>query len=298
LKEDFAKHQELLFNTAKRVAKLQGEEINDRIRRAMDALNEGLVREANTILNEAEVDAKNLLNEYKQSKEITEQKRQNLVISIEELSLKATSIMADASIPINKRIKQADEIYKLADTIAIEINLDEKKYLQLIIDYVDFSYIYGHYDVALEYAHQELDLQIKINGNEHQKTAFSYDYMGTLLRIKGNYTQSLDYYQKALDIFKKVLGENSPEVGGVYEDIGIVYNYICDYDSALHYFNKAMAIHTETYGSDSIEISSLYTNLGVLYNSLCDYKNALTYFICSSTFLDRSGNPKLSRKYL
>ena len=60
LKEDFAKHQDLLFNTAKRVSKLQGEHINDRIRRAIDALNNGLVREANTILNEAEEDAKNL----------------------------------------------------------------------------------------------------------------------------------------------------------------------------------------------------------------------------------------------
>ena len=161
LKEDFAKHQELLFNTAKRVAKLQGEDINDRIRRAIDALNNGLVREANTILNEAEEDAKNLLNEYKQSKEITEQKRQNLVISIEELSLKATSIMADASIHINIRIKNSDEIYKLAITIAQEVSLDEEKYVKLMYAYADFSQDYAHYDVALRFFKDILNIQKK-----------------------------------------------------------------------------------------------------------------------------------------
>ena len=84
LKEDFAEHQQLLFNTAKRVAQLQGERITERMRRAMDALTEGKVREANIILDEAEADARRNLEDYLQSKEITELKRQNVITSIDQ----------------------------------------------------------------------------------------------------------------------------------------------------------------------------------------------------------------------
>lgn len=84
LQEEFDKQQELLFNTAKRIAQLQGERITDRMRRAIEAFDSGNVREANIILNEAEKDAERNLSDYKNSKEITEQKRQNVINSIED----------------------------------------------------------------------------------------------------------------------------------------------------------------------------------------------------------------------
>lgn len=132
LKEDFEQFQQLLFNTAKRVAQLQGERITERMRRAMDAFSEGRVREANIILDEAEADAKRNLEDYKQSKEITELKRQAVINSIEELQLKASTVMADASIPIEERIAQTEQIYAQADEMAKEIEYDGEKYAKLL----------------------------------------------------------------------------------------------------------------------------------------------------------------------
>lgn len=66
LKEDFGQYQIMLFNVAKRVAQLQGERISERMRRAMDAFNDGRISEANTILNEAEADAKRDFEDFKQ----------------------------------------------------------------------------------------------------------------------------------------------------------------------------------------------------------------------------------------
>ena len=109
LQEVFEQQQQFLFDTAKRIAQLQGGIVTDRIRRAMDAFEDGNVREANIILDEAERDADKNLADYKQSKEITEQKRQNVLSSIDELLLKTTTIMADMSIVIEERITKTME---------------------------------------------------------------------------------------------------------------------------------------------------------------------------------------------
>ena len=280
LKEDFAKHQELLFNTAKRVAKLQGEEINDRIRRAMDALNEGLVREANTILNEAEVDAKNLLNEYKQSKKITEQKRQNLVISIKELSLKASSIMADASILIDERIKQAEEIYKLANSIAEEINYDKEKYIDFLWEYSSFLQVYARYDISIEIHKMLIKMCEEFYGEEHPQTAGTYLNIGNLYYYCGEYNKALKYYELALDIRKKVLGKEHPDTAKSYNNIGNVYSDFGNYDKALEYYQKALDILQNVlgWGKEDYNTATSYNNIGNIYFHRGFYDKALEYY--------------------
>jgi hypothetical protein len=136
LKKDFNEYQQILFNTAKRIAQLQGERTTERMRRAMDAFNDGKVREANIILDEAEADARRNLEDYKQSKEITELKRQAVINSIEELLLKTSTIMADASIPIEERIGNTEKLYVQADEMARETEYDKNKFAQILLQFL------------------------------------------------------------------------------------------------------------------------------------------------------------------
>ena len=117
LKKDLQEFQENLFKTAKRIIQLQGDHITERMRRAMDAFNEGKAHEANIILDEAEEDARRNLKDYEQSKEITELRRQAAINSIKELRLKIDTVYSDASIFVDKRIKKVEEIYDLVNTI-------------------------------------------------------------------------------------------------------------------------------------------------------------------------------------
>ena len=273
LKKDFAKHQELLFNTAKRVSRLQGEHINDRIRRAIDALNNGLVREANTILNEAEEDAKNLLNEYKQSKEITEQKRQNLFISIKELSLKATTIMADASILIDDRVKQAEDIYELADSIVQEINYAQKKYIDFLWDYSGFLSDYARYDKAIEIYNRLIKQCEDFYGKEHPDTAISYNNIGVVYINRGDYDKALEYFKQALEIREKSIGKADS-----YNNIGIVYNNRGNYDKALEYLKQALDIYEKVLGKEHPDTAASYGNIGTIYANRGDYEKAVEYY--------------------
>jgi len=276
LKEDFAKHQELLFNTAKRVTKLQGEEINDRIRRAIDALNEGLVREANTILNEAEEDAKNLLNEYKQSKEITEQKRRNLVISIKELSLKATSIMADASILISERFDKANKIYELADTIARDVKYDRDNYAGLLYDYANFSYEIGQHNKALELFLRQIYLLESNKNDKNTMFVMSYLGVGEVYDALCDYDNALKYYNMALKIEEEKQSNNLTTVR-LYNDIGVIYHNTLDYEEAIRYYNKALEVGLTIIAPTHETIIQIYENLAEIYEELEDYKKSVEY---------------------
>ena len=211
LQEEFDKQQELLFETAKRIARLQGERITDRMRRAIEAFDGGNVREANIILDEAEKDAERNLNEYRNSKEIAEQKRQNVINSIEELLLKTSTLLADVSIPISERIERVATIYAQADNMAKVVDYEEEKYRKLLYNCSEFLTKYGKYDDALEIQLREMALSEKIYGTEHPDTATSYNNIGFLYSGQGDYPKALEYYTKALAIREKVLGLEHPD---------------------------------------------------------------------------------------
>ena len=279
LKEDFVEHQQLLFNTAKRVAQLQGERITERMRRAMDALTEGKVREANIILDEAEADARQNLEDYLQSKEITEQKRQNVISSIEELQLKATSVMSDADIPIEERIEKAERIYKQAYEMAQKCDYDEEKYADLLYQYGSFLQYFAKYDEALS-IFEELNMILESTlGTEHSEIAWSYNYSGIICEDKGDYDKALEYHMKALVIWEKVFGKENSYIATSYNNIGSVYRNKGDYDNALEYHLKALEIWENVFGTEHPAIAGSHHNIGLVYHDKGDYDKALDYYM-------------------
>ena len=277
LKEEFAEYQTLLFNTAKRVAQLQGERITERMRRAMDAFNEGKVREANIILDEAEADARKNLEDYKQSKEITELKRQAVISSIDELLLKTSTIMADATVPIEERIERTEEVYVQADEMAQEIELDKKKHLVLLDKYAKHLYNYAKYDKAIELCDREIAMSEDLYGEEHPHTANSFNNIGWVYGCLGDYTKALEYYQKSIEIRVRVFGEEHPDTATNYNNIGWVYENRRDYIKALEYYQKSIEIRRRVLGEEHPDTADTYNNIGWVYCLCGDYQKALEY---------------------
>ena len=277
LKDDFEKHQQLLFNTAKQVASLQGERVTERMRRAMDAFNEGKVREANIILAEAEKDAASAFEDYKRSREISEQKRQNVESSIEELILKASTIMADTSLPIERRIEQAEKIYAQADGMAQEISLSKKKHLELLSDYGDFLRKYAKYEDALSVFERAITFSQEINKQESENLSKYYNRIGFLHHCLGDYSKALEYYHKSLAIREKVLGKEHPSTATIYNNIGEVYHGLGDYPKALEYYQKSLEIDEKVLGKEHPSTATSYNNIGGVYYDLGDNPKALEY---------------------
>ena len=278
LQKDFDQQQQFLLDTAMRIARLQEEKITDRMHRAMEAFEEGKVHEANIILDEAEHDADRNLTDYRQSKEITEQKRQNVINSIDELLLKTSIIMADASIPIDERIKQTKGLYAKADQLASEVDYDKEKYSNLLFDYAKFLDDYGLYRNAETIYLRQIILAEELYGKEHEKTAISYNNIGTVYDEIGDYSKALEYYQKTLTIFENVHGKEHLGTAKCYNNIGEVYRNQNNYDMTLEYYQKVLAIFEKVLGTEHPDTATCYNNIGLVYYGQDSYDKALEFY--------------------
>ena len=196
LKDDFAMHQQLLFDTAKRVAQLQGKRITERMRRAMDALEDGEVRKANIILEDVEEDARRVFEEFKQSRKITEEKRQNIFLSIDELKLRASILIADSSIMRKKRLPIVEKDYVQADEMAQECNYDNEKYIRLLFDYVKFLFRYSSAEKALNIAKRLVQMCEETYDEKHEDVIDSYKTIVNIYLKLGEKTKAQEYLDK------------------------------------------------------------------------------------------------------
>ncbi len=300
LKDDFEEYQKNLFATAKRIAQLQGERITDRIRRAMEAFNEGKVCEANIILDEAERDGEIALQEYKQSKELTEQKRQNVINSIEEIVLKTSTTMADPSIDIEERISKTERLYDQAVMMAKECDYDAEKYGRLLFDYAGFLDRFAKFNKALEYGLKALAIYEKTWGSGHTNTANPYNNIGVVYHHSGDYDNALKYYLKALAIYEKVGSTKHSTTATLYNNIGGVYESLGSYDKAIKYHLKALTIRKTVQGTEHPSTADSYNNIGLVYHHSGDYNKALENFFKAKTIRKKVfeiGHPNIANSY-
>jgi len=244
LKDAFEKQQQFIFNTAKRIAQLQSEHITARMRRAMEALDRGMVREANVILDEVEADARRNIEDYIQSKEVTEQKRLVVIGSIKELNLKISTVMADSSMAINDRIVKVVELYSQADEASLTVDYDKEKYAQLLYEYATFLDEYAFYEKALEV----IQRQIKMIDTDYDKKALSYLCQGMIYYHLASFNKSIKSYEQALVIQEKTLSPDHPDLANTYNRLAEVLNTQGEYERAIG-FAKLAQKRENTLGS-------------------------------------------------
>ncbi len=271
LKEEFAQLQKTLFETSQRIATMQCEQLNDKLRNANEAFEIGNLERANTLLDEIINGAD---SDFEGLKEVLAPYHQK----IEALLLRAKTVMLEVKTPIVERIKQVLDIYAKADKWADDSKLPDDKYERLLVDYSDFLYGYGLYKEAEQIDIRLIVLREKLYGKEHADTARSYNNIGEVYRNQGDYVKALEYQRKALDIMERVLGPYHPLTATFYNNIGLVYHSQGDYAKALEYYKKDLDICERVLGSDHPNTAQSYNNIGMVYYNQGDYAKALEHF--------------------
>ena len=279
LKETMKQEQNFLLETAVRISKLQGEKITDRMQRAITAFEEGNVHKANTILDEAEKDAKSNLESFRQNHDITEGIRKVVIQSIEELLLKISIAKSNTMIPIEERITQIKGLYQSADQMAVGIGYEKEKYADFLLDYARFLYDYADYNKAKEVYLRQISLSEEIFGADHPSTATSYNNIGQVYYRQGAHDKALEYYLNALEIRERTLGKDHPDTAISYNNIGQVYYRQGAYEKALEYFMMALEIDEKALGKDYPSTATSYNNIGQVYYRQGAYEKALEYFM-------------------
>ena len=163
MKEQAEKESQLLLDFSRNITMLQGGLITDRMKRAIDAFYRGDVHEAKIIL----------ADEYKQCVDITEQKRQLAILSLNELMLNISATMADMSVPIDERISLTIDLYKQCDEIAQTVDYDSAKYERLLHLYARFLYDYAHYKDSIAIFERQINLLVQLYGERDVRIAYS-----------------------------------------------------------------------------------------------------------------------------
>ncbi len=202
--EEFTKYQQQILDIQKNIVKLQGEKISERIREAIEAFSRGDIRKAYYILEDAKKDTDEGLNDFISSKEITEQKRENVCQNIKELLLRADVVLADLGKDIESRKKEAWDCYETTDKAASIVDYNKKDYAELLFRYGKFLNRYAYFKEAEEVYQYLVSLCEETFGQKEQ-TALAYNNIGVVYRNLGEYKKALEYHTKALEIQKKSL---------------------------------------------------------------------------------------------
>ena len=268
LKEEFAQLQKALFETARRITIMQQERVNDMLRRAIEAFENGNLERANTILDEIAQEAGHHMEQLDQQRELIHQ-------DIDAFMLQAKTVMADGSVPIDDRIKKTASIYAKANEWAQKSALPKEKYEKLLSDYGFFLDEYAQYHEAIKVRLRLLEIRKEVYGPDHFNTSICYNNIGTTYHYAGEYTKALEYYSMAISIFEKVYGVNYPDT---YNNIGLLYAELGDYEKALEYLFKALAVRKKELSKDHPVTAISYNNIGTVYYNKGDNMKAMEYY--------------------
>lgn len=135
LKKEIDSHQQLLLNTAKKLAEMQLEQVNDKLRHAIEAFENGEIERANQILEEMSNEADQFVLQFDQERAVAHK-------YIEGFQIQAQTVLSDIGNVGDERVLRACDIYRKADALAEKSGLGREKYSKLLYDYALLLYSY------------------------------------------------------------------------------------------------------------------------------------------------------------
>ena len=249
---------------------MRGQKISERMNRAIEAFERGDAQRADVILDEAEKDFEATREDFRLTKKVS-------IHALEEQIQRVSCKMSNITIPIEERINKTREIYGKVDAFAQEINYDQEKHIDLLVDYSRFLLDYAFYDEAEKNYLRLISMQESFYGIEHSKTSKSYNRIGIVYGNKGDYERALGYLFKAMAINEKVLGKKHPDTAASYDNIGVIYANQNDYNKALEYYLMAVNIREKVLGIRNSKTAGSYNNIGEAYHAQGDYDTALKF---------------------
>ena len=125
---------------------------------------------------------------------------------------------------------------------------------------------------ALDFAKQELDLALKLNGQK--AIAQGYNDVGIIYYQRGNLPEALSAYEKSLTIREKL---NDPAlIASSLNKIAIIYHNMGNYAKSLEKQLQILSIY-QNLGNQKY-IAFTYNNIGELYNQQDNYDKAFEYW--------------------
>ena len=200
LKVKFSQLQKALLDTAQRIAAIQLEMVSDKLQKAIRAFEDGNIDVANAILDEIADEAENHMIQLDQQRAVVFQ-------DIEAYRLQAKTMLADMSIPIDKRIEKALAKYEKADKCAEKSALEKDRYSDLLSDYVRFLFDYALYDKIIPICQRLVKMREEFYGFNNLFTASAFNYLAQAYVYQNMLSEAKEFHKKALEIRVSIAGD-------------------------------------------------------------------------------------------
>ena len=278
------KMESSLWDTAIQITRLSNQRCSERLKQAIELLNQGNNEGARAILDTAEIDRdaekyskdiKQLRRNIEREQELLGEKIEGLKSIIEEYKLRIKTLENDMLPRWREEI--VDLHNKVMERTKEAFGENSKEYIDALLDAGRMFSTLGHYERALTLEESALKLSLSLFGEKHQFTATSYNNMGLTYSKLGKYDKALEYGLKALKIFEELLGEKHPDTAQSYDNVGCTYGELGNYDKELEYKLKALKIREELLGEKHPDTAQSYNNVGYTYDNLGNYDKELEY---------------------
>ncbi len=135
----------------------------------------------------------------------------------------------------------------------------------------------GDYNQANEFITRALNIRKNLYGENHEKTAASFNDLGLALSASDP-EKALQSYQRASEIYAEIFGKQSQRYAQSKVNIGIIYRGINEFNQAERNFQEALNIWKKLFPEGHPNEGFIYTNLGLTSNAIGVYSLAESYY--------------------
>ncbi|RKN32136.1 tetratricopeptide repeat protein, partial [Aquimarina sp. AD1] len=126
------------------------------------------------------------------------------------------------------------------------------------------------------YFKKALDVELKIYGQNHEKTIIYYDRIGLIYKNIGQHEIALDYFKTFLNLAIKRYGRYHFYAGYGFLNIGVTYKNLFQYDLALENYEKSLITFQHLRKKDMI--CFIYNNIGIVFTKKGENTKAIEYY--------------------
>ncbi|MGL4943698.1 MAG: tetratricopeptide repeat protein [Thermoguttaceae bacterium] len=277
--KELEQFEQLMFDTAKKVAELSGQYCNELTLRAMRLLEEGKVSEAVAVLDAETLtrDTERNLQNYRRSQEETEIWRKNVEADINAFLLRAKSLQVDMSFHGEERYKSVCEAYEKALQAAREIDYDLAELAgEIIFPYASWCQKWNLFAEALPLHTEALSIRRELAAKEPRvhlpHVAIALNNLGNLQSDTGCYPEAEASYAEALKIRRELAakepGAHLPKFAETLNSLGVLQSDTGRKTEAEAFCTEALGIYRELAakepGAYLPEVAKILSNLGAL----------------------------------
>jgi CHAT domain-containing protein len=133
-------------------------------------------------------------------------------------------------------------------------------------------------EITLAYYHKALKIYQKIYGDNHPKTAITYNNIALMNLEEKKYEAALKNFRQALAIRQNLNEADHPNTAFIYTNMGRIFETQEDYEKAFTYQQQALEIYQKSYGSKHPEVAHTYNFIGNIFQKKGKFAKSLATY--------------------